>query len=51
MYYAWMEDLANVSGIEFNIYDVMTYAGFAGIHISYNAYYHDYTGINWNLYL
>jgi hypothetical protein len=51
MYYAWIEDLAAISGIDYNLIDVMMWASFAGTKISYNGYYHDYTGINWNLYL
>ena len=51
MYYAWIEDLANVSGLNYSIYNAMMEASFREMKIYYNGYYHDYTGINWKLYL
>lgn len=49
MYYAWIEDLYEVSGIDFDIYNVFIYSGLSGQNISYSGYYKDYTLFRWNL--
>jgi len=51
MYYAWIEDLFEVSGMKFHLFPILEYAAIAGTRISYNDYFLDYTGINWRAYL
>ena len=50
MFYAWIEDLNRISGVE------DWYCDFVGIYmsgnrVSYNSYFHDYTSVNWSEYL